>query len=112
MLFHGIAKIRNPGSLDYIEGMVTGIGLPPEIVYGVYIGEIVAPLMLIFGVYARVGGLILLGNMLFAVALVHTGDFLSLTKHGGWALELQAFYLFGGLAIILLGSGRIAVRPD
>ena len=112
MLFHGIAKILNPGSLGYIEGMLTRMGLPPEIVYGVFLGEIIAPLMLIFGLYARVGGLILVVNMVFAVVLAHTGDFLSLTKHGGWALELQAFYLVGGLVIVLLGSGRIAVRPD
>ena len=58
------------------------------------------------------GGLIIVINMLFAVLLVHTGDILALTEHGGWRLELQAFYLFGALAIAFLGSGKYAVRPD
>ncbi len=88
------------------------MGVPSEIVYGVYLGEIIAPLMLIFGIYARIGGLILVSNILFAVVLAHTGDFLSLSAHGGWMVELRAFYLFCGLAIALLGSVRIAVRPD
>jgi putative oxidoreductase len=30
-------------------------------------------------------------------------------KTGGWQLELQAFYLLGGIAIMLLGAGRFSV---
>ena len=51
-------------------------------------------------------------NMLFAILLVHTGDILALTEHGGWRLELQGFYLFGALAIVFLGSGKYAIKPD
>ena len=51
--------------------------------------------MIIVGLYSRIGGLLIAINMLFAIALVHTGDLLALTDHGGWRLELQAFYLFG-----------------
>jgi putative oxidoreductase len=43
---------------------------------------------------------------------MHSGDLFSLTEHGGWRLELQGFYLFCGLAVMLLGSGRLAVKPD
>jgi len=35
-----------------------------------------------------------------------------LIAQGGWALELQGFFLFTGLAIACLGSGRYALRPD
>jgi putative oxidoreductase len=68
--------------------------------------------MIILGIQARIGGLIVVLNMLFAILLVHTGDLFSLTDHGGWRLELQGFYLFGGLAIMFLGSGRMAIKPD
>ena len=71
-----------------------------------------APFMIIAGLYCRAGSVLVVVNMLFAVLLVHTGDILALTEHGGWRLELQAFYLFGALAIMLLGSGKYAVRPD
>jgi len=82
------------------------------LVYGVYIGEILAPLMIILGVFARVGGLIIFVNMIFAIYLVHAHEILNLGQHGGWALELQGFYLFGAFAVMFLGSGKIAVRPD
>ena len=112
MLFHGIAKVLHPGTLDFIGGALTGAGLPGVLAYGVYLGEILAPLMIILGIQARIGGLIVVLNMLFAILLVHTGDLFSLTDHGGWRLELQGFYLFGGLAIMFLGSGRMAIKPD
>ena len=112
MLFHGISKLMHPGSVDFIGSRLTESGLPALLAYGVYVGEIIAPLMLILGIFCRVGGLLVVVNMLFAVLLVHTGDILALTEHGGWRLELQAFYLFGALAIVLLGSGKYAVRPD
>ncbi len=112
MLFHGVAKLLNPGSVEFIGGRLTEAGLPALLSYGVYLGEIVAPLMIIVGVLTRVGGLLFVVNMLFAILLVHTGDLLSLTEHGGWRLELQGFYLFGGLALMFLGSGKLAVRPD
>jgi putative oxidoreductase len=111
-LFHGVAKVLHPESLEFIGGRLTGIGLPEALVYSVYIGEIVAPLLLITGVLARWGGLLLFVNMLFAIGLAHMGDLLSLTEHGGYSLELQFFYLFGGLAVVFLGSGRYALVPD
>ncbi len=112
MLFHGVAKIMHPGSLNFISGTLSSQGLPTLLAYGVYAGEVVAPLLLIIGLYTRYAGLIVVINMAFAVLLAHTGDVFMLTEHGGWRLELQAFYLCGGLAIVMLGSGRFAVSPD
>lgn len=112
MLFHGIAKIMNPGTVDYIGGMLTDIGLPSVIAYGVYVGEVIAPLMVILGVFSRYGGLIIVITMVFAILLSHSGDIFALTKHGGWAIELQAFYLLCGAAVMFLGSGHHAVKPD
>jgi len=112
MLFHGVAKILHPGSLEFIGNSLAGAGLPSFVAYGVYAGEIIAPLMVITGFYSRIGGLIIMVNMIFAIALAHMGDIFSLTQHGGWAIELQVFYLLGGLAVALLGSGRFAIKPD
>ena len=112
MLLHGIAKINKPGTVDYIGNVLSDVGFPSALAYGVYIGEIIAPLMIILGVYSRIAGLIIVVNMIFAILLMHTGDIFSLTKHGGWAIELQAFYLMCGAAVMFLGSGRHAVKPD
>lgn len=112
MLLHGVHKIFNPGSLDFISKQLTGVNLPSALAYGVYLGEVVAALMIILGIFSRIGGLLVFGNMIFALALAHRSELFTLTKMGGWTIELQAFYLFCGLAILFLGSGKIAMRPD
>ena len=112
ILFHGVPKIMEPGKLDFIGGTLSSFGLPSVLAYGVYAGEILAPLMIIVGIYSRYAGLVIVINMVFAVLLMHSGDFFSLTEHNGWRLELQAFYLFSALAIVLMGSGRFAIKPD
>jgi putative oxidoreductase len=112
ILFHGVAKILHPAALDFISKQLAGAGLPAAIAYLVYFGEVVAPLMIVLGIFARIGGLIVTVNMIVAILLVHTGDLLAISKTGGWALELQGFYLFCGLAIFFLGSGKFAVKPD
>jgi len=112
MLFHGVAKIMHPASLDFISGMLSANSIPAILAYGVYIGEVVAPLMVIVGYQARIGGLLIAINMLFALFLAHSGDFFSLSEHGGSAVELQLFYLLTAIAVVLLGSGRLAFKQD
>jgi putative oxidoreductase len=112
ILLHGVHKVLNPGSLDSIRNMLASISLPSLLAYGVYFGEIAGALMVILGIYSRIGGLLIAGNMLFALVLAHRAQIFTLTNMGGWALELQGFFLFSGLAIIFLGSGRLALKPD
>ena len=108
ILLHGIAKLN--GGLSGITGMVEGQGLPGFLGYAVLIGEVVAPLMLIAGFHARIGGLLVAINMLVAIVLVHMGELASLNGQGGWALELQGMFLGTALAIALLGPGRFSAN--
>lgn len=112
MFFHGVAKIGNAATLGFIKAQLASQGLPEVLVYGVFIGEVVAPVLLVLGLYSRIGGLLIFGNMLFVFGLVHMGELFSLSAHGGWGLELQGLYLVGGLAIMFLGSGKFAVKAD
>ncbi|UCU99976.1 DoxX family protein [Acidovorax radicis] len=107
VLLHGIFKITH--GVGFIGGMLDKAGLPGFLAYGVYLGEVVAPLMMMLGVGARAGAALVVVNMLVALGLVHLGDLLAMTKQGGWALELQGLYLFGALAVVLLGAGRYSV---
>ncbi len=108
MLLHGIAKLRY--GVAGIEGMVENHGLPGFLAYGVFVGEIVAPLMVIAGWHARSGGLIMAFNMVVAIALAHGAQLFDLGKQGGWALELQGFYLFTAIVVALIGPGRFALN--
>lgn len=107
MLLHGMSKVVN--GVDGIVGMVTGFGLPAAIAYGVYLGEVIGPLLVIVGLYTRAGALLIAGNMLFALLLAHRAELFTLAPTGGWALELQAMFLFGAVAVLLLGAGRFSV---
>lgn len=107
MLFHGISKLLN--GLDPIVGLLAKTGMPPALAYLVFVGEIVAPALLLIGIWSRLAAFIIAINMVVAVLLAHTGQLFTLTGTGGWALELQAFYLLTAVAIILLGAGRYSI---
>ena len=107
ILLHGIAKIV--GGPGFIVGVVSKAGLPAALAYGVYIGEVIAPLLLIAGLWTRAAAVVVAVNMLFAVLLVHTGDLFKLSQTGGWALELQGLMFAVAAAIALFGAGRYSV---
>ncbi|MGN6147268.1 MAG: DoxX family protein, partial [Rhizomicrobium sp.] len=92
-----------------IRAMIGSHGLPDYLAYGVYAGEVLAPVLLILGLFARVGGVLIVINMIVALILVHMGMLAGLNDQGGYVLETQMLYLFGGLAVALLGAGRISV---
>ncbi|MGH8237350.1 MAG: DoxX family protein [Steroidobacteraceae bacterium] len=108
MLLHGIAKLQ--GGIDGIVQGVAAIGLPGFVAYGVYVGEIVAPLLLILGWYSRIGGALIAINMVFAIAIAHRADLFKLGEQGGWALELQGLYLMTAIALALMGPGRFGIN--
>ena len=104
LLMHGIAKILH--GIGPIESMVIARGLPAFLAWFVYVGEVLAPLLLIIGVYTRLGGVLIAINMVIAIVLAHSSQIWHLGASGGWRLELQGLFLFGGLAVALLGAGR------
>lgn len=107
VLFHGVSKLIN--GIDPIMGMVAKAGLPSAFAFLVYIGEVIAPLMIVFGIWARLGAVIVAINMIVAVALAHGAQLFTMGKTGGWALELQGFYFFTAVAVALLGAGRYSM---
>jgi putative oxidoreductase len=108
MLLHGIAKAKS--GVNGIGGLVSNAGLPAFVAYGVFIGQLLAPVLIIVGWYARIGAILIAITMVFAVGLVHSTEVFTLNRMGGWAIELQAMYFFTAIAIALLGPGRWSVN--
>lgn len=111
LLFHGVDKlVHGPGDVatDLAER-----GLPAAMAYGVYLGEVVAPLLILFGIWTRLAALVYSGNIAFATLLVHGRDFVHLAPTGAWAAETWVFYIVAPLVVALLGPGRhvLVQRP-
>jgi putative oxidoreductase len=107
ILLHGISKMKN--GIGFIEQTVVQHGLPAALAYGVYIGEVLAPVLLIVGLFSRLSAVVVAINMVVALALVHAGDFGKFNEAGGWQLELQAMYLAAALALAFTGPGGYSV---
>jgi len=107
MLLHGIHKLTN--GIGGIKSMTVNAGLPEFFAYGVYVGELIVPIFIVLGLYARIAAGVLAFNMLMAIGLAH-GFTLALTKNGGLAIELPLMYFLMSILIVFLGSGKYAVN--
>lgn len=106
MLLHGLAKIQN--GTGFIEGVFEKNGLPSFLAYLVYLGEIIAPLMLIVGFRTRLAAILLGGTMIVVVLTAAMDKIGQLTEVGAWALEVQALFFFGALALFFTGGGKFS----
>jgi putative oxidoreductase len=88
-------------------------GLPVGLAWTSVIFEGVAPIMVILGVYARIGGWMMTFWMVMAFALAHvdTGHIFELAPNGvGWRVEGPFFFLALSFAVALQGAGRYGLN--
>lgn len=108
LLFHGLAKVT--GGVGWMAQPLGAVGLPAFVAYGVYVGEVVAPLLAVVGKFTRIAGALIAINMFAAIMLVRRDELFTIQEQGGGlATELELAFLFGGVALALLGSGRYAL---
>jgi putative oxidoreductase len=107
MLFHGVAKVQH--GIDWMMGALVANGVPGFVAYGVYLGEILAPIMLIVGYRVKLASLLVIITMVVAIWLAHPNDIFAITKHGAWAIELLMFYILSSIAIFFLGAGKYSL---
>ena len=106
ILLHGIFKVMNPGAVDFIGGLFENFYLPAFLAYLVYLGEVIAPIMLIVGYKVRTAANLIAITMAVAIILAHSGDLFSLTQTGGSAIALQLMFLVGALVSAGIGAGK------
>ena len=109
MLLHGIAKLKG---LTGIETLLDKAGLPTILAPGVYITEIIAPILIMIGYRTRLASVVFGLGAMMAMCLAHSGDILSLNQHGGWGVELLGLYLFGSITLFFTGAGKFAVSSS
>ena len=108
MLFHGIYKLTH--GIAWIAGPLGRVGLPAWLAYGVYVAEVVAPVLVIVGLWARPAAFVIAFDMFMAIFLARRADVAKINPMGGgWAIELELMFLVAALAIALMGSGRYGI---
>jgi putative oxidoreductase len=110
IIFHGISKIIH--GIAWMAEPLGAAHIPFFVGYGVYVGEVVAPIFIILGLWTRVASLLVAVNMVFAVALEAWRLAPTINRGGGWGLELEAFYFLIALAVFFLGPGKYSVSRD
>ena len=107
ILLHGIAKMRH--GLGDVADAMERLHLPIAVGNLIYIGEVLAPLMMIVGFWTRPAAAVLTATMLVALVAGHPRDLFTMTDHGGLLLEVQWMFFLAAAASALLGAGRYSL---
>lgn len=108
VLLYGFHKVKH--GLGHIPYTLNAHGLPPFFAYGVYISEVIAPLMIIVGLYTRPAAGLIAFSMLIAIIFVHAPRLTALNSSGGSVIGLEYMFLASALCIMLIGAGRFSLN--
>ena len=81
LLVHGLSKLQN--GIGFVQNQVGEAGLPSFVAYGVYVGEIIAPVLVILGLFTRPAALIIAFDMVAAILLARRADIATIGPGGG-----------------------------
>lgn len=107
MLFHGVSKLLDGAA--GVKFLLASKGLPEILAYGVWVGEVVAPLLILVGFRTRLAAAVFAFNLVVALFMAHGSHLFALSDHGGLAIELPLLYLLAGLVLFFTGGGRLAL---
>lgn len=102
MIMHGIKKL--------VYGHDFVITKLSEFLWlGVPVGEVIAPIGLILGIFSRSSSLLVAFTMFMTFYLVFGWNGLALNQYGGFNGGYNLFFLFTALAIYLAGPGKYSL---
>jgi putative oxidoreductase len=108
LVFHGLFKLTH--GVEWIVRLLDDAGLPGVLAYGPYLAEIVAPVLLVLGLWPRIAALIVAADMITAITLSLRSSITSVKPDGGgWGIELEFLLLCVAVALALLGGGRYTI---
>ncbi len=108
LLFHGYFKLTH--GIDWLTGMLQHKGLPGFLAYGTYVAELLAPILLIIGLWTRLAALVIAVDLLMAIALTSGVNFLKVKEMGGGlGVEVEALFMICSLGIFFMGGGRFSL---
>jgi len=115
---HGAQKalglFGGPGIAGTVAGLGGHMGLPAVLVYVIIAVEFLGPIALVAGILTRLVALGIAIDMACAAVLVHLPNGFFMNFAGNQKGEGIEFFIFAvgiSLALVIAGSGRIALLP-
>ena len=108
---HGGQKVLGLFGGSGLEGFISwtgSLGIPVYLGYAAAFAEFIGGLLLLLGIYAELGALLVIGVMIGAIYFVHLphGFFI---QNGGYEYVLSL--IVSSVAILIGGAGTLALRP-
>ena len=104
-VYHGMPKLKS----EMAKKMAPGIGIPVGLFTLIGLGEVVAGLAAILGVYTQIAGLFIGLVMIGALYLKVTKWKVPFSSMKGPGWEFDLILLGAAIALFLVGSGAISV---
>lgn len=109
LIFHGLHFLTGETNQMTALGLIfipEFIGYPAAVTL-----EIVAPILAMLGIFTRLAGAGMAVFIIFAIGLNHYDHFFLLGDRGdAYFLERQFMYLWGAVAIMFLGGGKLGLN--
>ena len=105
---HGFHKLTH-GVADGFQSLVDG-GLPGQLMYFAYISEVLAPVLILLGIFTRISILTVIVTMLTVFYVLPFP--IGLGVHGVLNIESQIFYTMVPLALFFTGPGRYRLTQN
>ena len=103
IFLHGFHKLTH--GIENQMQLLADKGIPTQFMYFVYISEVLAPALIILGIYTRLSALSIVITLI-TILYVAPFPILGLDEHGALNGELQLLYLLCPAALFFFGSGR------
>ncbi len=105
LVFHGISKLLH--GISWLPLMLQMHGIPGFIAYGVFVAEVVAPVLIVVGWKTRLFALTIVFEMVVIIWLVFRDRMFTVKPAGGgWTIELEVFFLVAALTLYFTGAGK------
>jgi len=108
IFFHGFHKITH-GIADQFQ-ILANNGIPGVFIYFVYVSEVLAPVLIVLGIFTRLSSLSIFVTM---IVIFYALPFpIGMDEHGAMNIESQLYFLLLSVALFFTGPGRYAVRKN
>lgn len=106
IFLHGWHKVLH--GIDNQIQMLAGNGIPGVFMYFAYISEVLAPVLIVLGIFTRLSALSIVVTLVTILYVIPV-PLLSLNEHGALNIEGQLFYLLTPAGLFFLGPGRYRI---